>query len=150
MQIDLIVRGVCCLRPGIPGLSETIRVRSVVGRFLEHTRVFYFENGGDPDIFCASADWMNRNLLQRVETCFPILDETLKQRVFNEGLEIYLEDNRQAWLMRSDGSYERTAPSDGEPLAAQLQLLEGFTRAGAPPSAPLPKRFRRGQPKSRT
>ena len=149
VPIDLIIRGVCCLRPGIPGVSENIRVRSIVGRFLEHTRVFYFENAGTPDIFCASADWMNRNLFQRVETCFPILDEALKKRVYREGLAIYLEDNTQAWIMASDGSYQRCAPDGGVSVSAQSILLDELTRPGAPPSAPLPKRFRQSQSKSK-
>ena len=125
VKIDLIVRGVCILRPGIPGLSDNIRVCSVVGRFLEHTRIFYFENGGDPLVFCASADWMNRNLHQRVETCFPILDETLKRRVIDEGLQPYLQDNLQAWNLQSDGRYTKVGPPEGiAPLSAQAHLLE--------------------------
>lgn len=124
VQIDLIVRGMCCLRPGIPGLSENIRVRSIIGRFLEHTRIHYFYHGGKELVYCSSADWMERNLFNRVETCFPILDEKLKKRVIEEGLEIHLRDNTAAWCLQSDGSYEHTAPGQEEPLSAQQWLLE--------------------------
>lgn len=130
VQIDLIIRGICCLRPGIPGLSENIRVRSIVGRFLEHTRVFYFLHGGDEQVFLSSADWMDRNLFNRVETAFPIIDETLRKRVIREGLEIYLEDNCQAWLLQSDGSYV-AAQDNGQTgehcLSAQEQILAQIT-----------------------
>ncbi|MFX5453255.1 RNA degradosome polyphosphate kinase, partial [Acinetobacter baumannii] len=90
--------------------SENIRVRSIVGRFLEHTRVFYFENGGDPKVFCSSADWMDRNLFQRVETCFPINDPALRRRIIDDGLKVYLADNSQAWLLQSDGAWQRAEP----------------------------------------
>ncbi len=123
-KIELIVRGACCLRPGVPGVSENITVRSVVGRFLEHSRVYWFGNGGKPEIFCSSADWMERNLLRRVETCFPILDPRLAERVFDEELANYLADNQQAWELREDGSYVRVAPPEGEmPYSAQGALL---------------------------
>jgi polyphosphate kinase len=123
VHIDLIVRGGCTLRPGLPGLSENIRVRSIVGRYLEHSRVYWFANDGDPEIFCASADWMERNLLRRIETCFPILDPELAQRVYDEALANYLADNTQAWLLKSDGSYERVVPGEDMPHSAQLALL---------------------------
>jgi len=110
VKIDLIVRGVCALRPGIEGLSENIRVRSVVGRFLEHSRVFYFRNGGAEDVYLASADWMDRNFFRRIELCFPVLDPALKRRVIREGLQSYLDDNCQAWVMAGEGSYERLKP----------------------------------------
>src|SRR5687768_5642878 len=113
VKIELIVRGVCALKPGVPGLSENIRVRSVVGRFLEHSRVFYFRNGGAEDVYLASADWMDRNFFRRIELCFPVLDATLKKRVIREGLLPYLEDNSQAWVMHSDGTYERLRPRKG-------------------------------------
>jgi len=143
VPVDLVVRGVCALRPGVPGVSENIRVRSVVGRFLEHSRIFYFENEGDPRVFCASADWMNRNLFQRVETCFPILDPDLRRRVVQEGLEIYLRDNAQVWLMGADGEYEKVQPAPGEePVNAQAQLLEQLAGQALPAATPLPKRFR--------
>jgi polyphosphate kinase len=125
VEIDLIVRGICCLRPGIPGLSENIRVRSIVDRFLEHSRIHYFHHGGDELVYCSSADWMDRNLFNRVETCFPVLDPALKQRVIDEGLLPYLEDNCQAWTLRADGTYQRVEPGPDAPLRpAQRVLLE--------------------------
>ena len=124
VEIDLIVRGACGLRPGIPGVSDRIRVRSIVGRFLEHTRVFYFDNDGDPRLFCASADWMNRNLFQRVETCFPILDPALRKRVIEEGLMPYLQDNTHAWRLDASGVYHRIGHTDEPAVSAQQQLLK--------------------------
>ena len=125
VKIDLIVRGVCCLRAGVPGLSENIRVRSIVGRFLEHTRIFWFHAGGKDLVYCASADWMSRNLLRRVETCFPIEDARLKQKVLDEGVKPYLEDNCQAWELQPDGSYVRVQPADDAPrMSAQDWLLD--------------------------
>jgi polyphosphate kinase len=129
VEIDLVVRGACCLRPGVPGLSERIRVRSVIGRFLEHSRVYWFGNGGQPEIFCSSADWMERNLLRRVETCFPILEPALADRVFEETLHNYLRDNQQAWRLHPDGHYSRVEPAEGEPpYSAQAALLAKLTR----------------------
>ena len=125
VQIDLIVRGACTLKPGLPGVSENITVRSVVGRFLEHHRVWWFGNDGAPDLFCSSADWLERNLLRRVETAFPILEPHCVQRVHREGLLNYLDDNQNAWQLDADGRYRKCAPADGEaPFAAQLSLLE--------------------------
>ena len=106
VEIDLIVRGACALRPGVPGLSENIRVRSVLGRFLEHTRIYYFFNGGRRDTWLASADWMDRNFFRRVEIAFPVIDKSLKKRVFEEGLKPYLADVQDAWVMCADGSYD--------------------------------------------
>lgn len=123
VQIDLIVRGVCALRAGVPGLSENIRVISVIGRFLEHTRVFYFHNDGVEDVYLSSADWMDRNFFGRVEVCFPVLDSHLKQRVIAEGLRPYLDDNTQAWTMGDDGQYVCRAPGRAKPVSAQEQLL---------------------------
>lgn len=123
VKIDLVVRGVCCLRPGIKGISENIRVRSVLGRFLEHTRIYYFHNEGEQDLFCASADWMSRNLLRRIETCFPILDETLKKEVIAQGLMPYLSDTAGTWQLRSDGSYQRVH-SRTRHNDAQLMLMK--------------------------
>ncbi|MDZ7788781.1 MAG: polyphosphate kinase 1 [Halofilum sp. (in: g-proteobacteria)] len=123
VSIDLIVRGMCCLRPGVEGISENIRVRSIVGRFLEHTRVYYFENGGQPQVWLASADWMERNFFRRVETCFPIENRRIRERLVRE-LESYLADNTQAWLLGPDGRYERAVPSDNEePYSVQQALL---------------------------
>ncbi|RLU00706.1 polyphosphate kinase 1 [Ketobacter sp.] len=125
VEIRLIVRGICCLLPGIPGVSENIEVRSIVGRFLEHTRVYYFHRNGDYAIYLASADLMERNLYRRVEISFPIIDEKLRARAYKEGLEIYLKDNCQAWIMNPDGTYTRQQPQDGEErLSAQAYLVE--------------------------
>jgi len=132
VEIDLIVRGICALRPGIPGVSDNIRVRSVVGRFLEHSRVFYFHNGGAEDVYLSSADWMDRNFFRRVEICFPVLDAKSKHRVIAEGLTPYLEDNSQAWDMDADGGYSLVVPRRGKPRAAQESLLETLARAQLP------------------
>ncbi|NDK37758.1 polyphosphate kinase 1 [Pseudoxanthomonas gei] len=124
VKIDLIVRGACALRPGVPGISDNIRVRSIVGRFLEHSRIYWFGNDGDPELYCASADWLERNLLHRVETCFPILDEDLARRVFKEALQNYLDDNTNAWELEQDGQYHKLSPAEGEtPHSAQAMLL---------------------------
>jgi polyphosphate kinase len=124
VQIELIVRGACTLRPGVPGVSDNIRVRSIVGRFLEHSRVYWFANAGDPELFCASADWLERNLLRRVETCFPIIDSHLAARVKDEALDNYLTDNLSAWELQPDGHYDKATPGDDAmPHSAQLSLL---------------------------
>ncbi|HYD96366.1 MAG TPA: polyphosphate kinase 1 [Noviherbaspirillum sp.] len=125
VKIDLIVRGACALRPGVPGLSENIRVRSIVGRFLEHSRIYYFRNDLAHDVYLASADWMNRNLFRRVEVAFPVLDRTLKKRVINEGLNPYLKDNMNAWELDADGRYHRRkARGRQEPFCAQQYLAQ--------------------------
>jgi polyphosphate kinase len=127
VQIDLIIRGACTLRPGIPGVSENIRVRSIIGRFLEHSRVYWFGNDGEPELFCASADWMERNLMRRIEVGVPILDPELAARVYNETLDNYLRDNTQAWMLGSDGHYTRRIPATGEaPYSAQQSLLAEY------------------------
>lgn len=127
VKIELIVRGVCQLRPGVPGLSENIRVRSIIGRFLEHSRVFYFENGGVPEVLCSSADWMSRNMFHRVETCFPIKHKKIRDRII-EDLNLYLADNTHAWMLQEDGKYMISNPEDGaEPVDAQALLLERWT-----------------------
>jgi polyphosphate kinase len=124
VKIELIVRGACCLRPGVPGLSENITVRALVGRFLEHSRVYWFGNNGKSEIYCSSADWLERNLLRRVETCFPILDPTLADRVFLEELDCCLRDNTQAWQLSADGNYHRIVPEENAPLhSAQVELM---------------------------
>jgi polyphosphate kinase len=123
VEIDLIVRGVCALTPGIPGVSERIRVRSVVGRFLEHSRVYYFANGGDEQLWCASADWMERNFFRRVEVAFPVERPKLRERIIGD-LESWLADNTNAWLLQADGRYVRQQPGDDAPFTAQLTLLE--------------------------
>jgi polyphosphate kinase len=124
VKIDLIVRGVCCLRPGIKGVSDNIQVRSIVGRFLEHSRVFYFLNGGEELFFCSSADWMPRNLHHRVEACFPIDEKRPREQIMEFGLQNYLADNTQAWALQSDGSYKRLKPGSHKPRSAQRSLLE--------------------------
>jgi polyphosphate kinase len=127
VQIDLIVRGVCQLRPGIPGLSENIRVRSIIGRFLEHHRVFYFENNNNPELLCSSADWMTRNMFHRVETCFPIKHKKIRDRII-EDLNLYLSDNTHAWLLNGDGNYQLLSPTGDEiEINAQGILLDRWT-----------------------
>jgi polyphosphate kinase len=127
VKVDLIVRGACTLRVGIEGISENIRVRSVVGRFLEHHRIWWFGNDGQPELYCSSADWLERNLLRRVETAFPILDAECARRVHQEGLLNYLLDNQNAWEVQPDGSYAKCIPAAGEePFSAQLSLLDGL------------------------
>jgi polyphosphate kinase len=122
VKIDLIVRGICSLRPGIPGLSDNIQVRSIVGRFLEHSRVYYFRNNGKEEYYCSSADWMDRNFFRRNETCFPIRQKPLKQRLMKD-LELFLADNCQAWELHGDGTYARLRPDGDKPVSAQETLL---------------------------
>ena len=124
VKIDLIVRGACALRPGVPGLSSNIKVRSIIGRFLVHSRIFYFRNELAHDVYLASADWMSRNLFRRIEVAFPVLDKQLKKRVMQEGLQIYLKDNLNAWELAPDGQYHRKKlrPSQS-PFSAQLHLM---------------------------
>lgn len=125
VKIDLIVRGVCALKPGVEDLSENITVRSIVGRFLEHHRIFYFYAGGKENVYLSSADWMDRNFFRRVEVAFPVNDRRLKRRVIAEGLSAFLGDNQSAWLMQSDGHYRRRRP--GKSMRnAQLGLLTKF------------------------
>jgi len=123
VTVDLIVRGICSLRPGVAGLSENIRVRSIIGRFLEHSRVYYFYNGGKEEFLCSSADWMDRNFFRRSETCFPIRQRPLKKRLKRE-LELFLADNCQAWELNGDGSYSRLRPGKNAPVSAQQTLLK--------------------------
>ncbi len=127
VRIDLIVRGMTRLRPGVPGVSENIHLRSIIGRFLEHTRVIYFENGGEPEVFASSADWMERNMFGRVEICFPIEVKALRERVIHD-LEWYLKDNCQAWILGADGVYRLPElAEDDEPFSAQTALLESLS-----------------------
>ncbi len=123
VEIDLIVRGMCSLRPGVKGLSERIRVRSIVGRYLEHSRIFSFANGGEPEVFCGSADWMPRNLFERCEVVFPIDDPALARRLREEILAGYLADNVKARLLQPDGRYVR-APKGGPAFSVQDHLME--------------------------
>lgn len=125
VNIDLIIRGICCLRPGVDGISDNIRVRSVVGRFLEHTRVFYFENNGEPEVFCSSADWMERNMFRRVEIAFPIEVKKLRDRVIKD-LSCYLNDNCQSSMLMPDGRYKRMTPDGREPYSAQMEILRNL------------------------
>ncbi|HHX83422.1 MAG TPA: RNA degradosome polyphosphate kinase, partial [Pseudomonadaceae bacterium] len=127
VRVDLIVRGICCLRPGVKGVSDNIQVRSILGRFLEHTRLYYFHNDGDYHLYCASADWMDRNFFRRVETCFPIEEPRLKRKVLKDGLLNYLADNTQSWTLQHDGSYRRSSPGNSKPRSAQARLLEQYT-----------------------
>lgn len=123
VKIDLIIRGICGIRPGIKGVSENITVRSIVGRFLEHHRVFYFENGGDTQVFISSADWLDRNFFRRVETCTPVEDETLKKTIMEQGLQVYLNDNTNAWILQPDGSYTRAVPERADDQFSSQQFL---------------------------
>ncbi len=128
VRVRLVVRGICSLRPGIKGVSENIDVRSIVGRFLEHARIFVFENAGQPKVYLSSADWMGRNFFSRVEACFPIEDKRIRKAVLQEGIDPYLDDNTQAWVLRSDGSYERAECGTDDRRCAQEELLEKLTR----------------------
>ena len=128
VRVDLVVRGVCALRPGVAGLSENIRVRSIIGRFLEHTRIFEFKGGGQTRVYLSSADWMDRNFFRRIELCFPLLDPKLRRRVVSEGLKPYLEDNAQAWDMQPDGTFKRAKKGKGKGKSAQLTLLKALAK----------------------
>jgi len=124
VEIDLIVRGQCALVPGLRGISSRIRVRSIVGRFLEHSRIFYFENGGDTQIYLGSADWMQRNLYERVEVLFPLKDPALKQRIVDEVLPAYLEDTRTARVLGADGKFTRAKHGrNGRGISVQEKLM---------------------------
>jgi polyphosphate kinase len=128
VQIDLIVRGICSLRPGIPGVSDNIRVRSVVGRFLEHSRIFYFANGGEDEIYCGSADWMPRNLFERCEVVFPIRDAQIRNRIRNEILGAYLADTAKSRIETAAGDYPRVRAPEGKCFNAQdflIRVAEG-------------------------
>jgi polyphosphate kinase len=154
VQIDLIVRGICTLRPGVRGLSDNIRVRSIVGRFLEHSRIFYFENGENPEIYLGSADWMPRNLYERVETLFPIRDPLLKDRIRHEILAPYLVDTVKARVLHADGSYamHHARGKTGQPFSAQdflISVAEGKKSIDAIPSEPGHKPVRRTRSRTR-
>lgn len=126
VEIKLIVRGICSLRPGIPGISETIEVRSIIGRFLEHSRVYFFENDGNPEVFASSADFLPRNMFRRVEVCFPMVQKKLADRL-REDLEAILRDDVNAWILQSNGTYDRVEPTV-HPFEAQTSFLERFKR----------------------
>lgn len=128
VTIDLVVRGVCALRPGVAGLSENIRVRSVIGRFLEHHRIFFFLASGKELVYLSSADWMDRNFFRRIELAFPILDPKLKKRVITEGLRFYLRDNQLSWMMDGQGKYQRKHPHRSREFSAQNTLLQSLSK----------------------
>lgn len=132
VKIDLIIRGACSLRPGVPGLSNNIRVRSIVGRFLEHSRIYYFRNDLAHDVYLASADWMNRNLFRRIEVAFPILDKSLKKRVIHEGLDPYLKDNVNTWELDSHGKYHKREPRGKQPPFCAQNYLARTLGASSP------------------
>ena len=149
VKIDIACRGICSLRPGVPGVSENIRVISVVDRFLEHSRIFYFENGGTPEVYVGSADWMDRNLSRRVEVVFPIEQPDLKQRVIDL-LRLTLADTAKARELLPNGTYRRVAAPDGQPpVRSQMRFLEQANDPPpAPPTAPVatkPARRTRGR-----
>ncbi|WP_322521397.1 polyphosphate kinase 1 [Guyparkeria halophila] len=130
VTIELVIRGICCLKPGIPGVSENIHVRSVMGRFLEHPRVFYFHNDGEEELFLSSADWMPRNFFARVETAFPVDTPEIRARVIDEAFDRYLADNTGAWELTAAGEYRRITPAKGEkPFNAQQSLISDLGKA---------------------
>jgi polyphosphate kinase len=150
VEIDLIVRGMCALRPGVRGVSDRISVRSIVGRFLEHSRIYFFANGGQEEVYLASADWMPRNLYERVEVMFPVKDELLRERVRQEILSSYLADNLKARILQKDGGYvrawraqgKRKPPTGAAAFSAQdflISLAEGRQGLDAIPAAPSPR-----------
>ena len=129
VKIDLIVRGICSLRPGIPGVSDNINVVSIVDRFLEHSRIFYFYNGGDEKLYCSSADWMQRNLYYRVEVCFPVEEPKLAKRIKREVLKTYLKECGNSWQLQSDGSYQRLHGNSQKNKPAQQLLLDKYSQS---------------------
>jgi polyphosphate kinase len=130
VKIDLIVRGACILPAQIPGFTDNIRVRSIIGRFLEHSRVFYFRSGDKEDLYLSSADWMNRNMMRRIEIAWPVLDVKLRQRIIDECLVAYLYDSADAWLLNSEGSYLRQPFAESSKgLSAQTELMKKFRKA---------------------
>jgi polyphosphate kinase len=137
VEVDLIIRGLCILRPGVRGFSSRVRVRSIVGRFLEHSRIFHFANGGEDELYLGSADWMPRNLFERCEVVFPVKDPVIKARIHDEILPAYLADTIKARLQQPDGTYRRaSAPDDGVPFSAQdflMKLAEGKADISAIP-----------------
>jgi polyphosphate kinase len=136
VKIDLIVRGICCLRPGVKGLSENITVRSIVDRFLEHSRIYYFENACQPQVFVGSADWLPRNLFRRIEVVFPVEDGILRERIINEILNRTLADNVKARILSSDGSYQ-PVEKRGKAHRSQFEfiaLASGATNGTGPHS----------------
>jgi polyphosphate kinase len=131
VKIDLIVRGVCCLRPGVPGLSENITVRSIVDRFLEHPRIYYFDNACQPEVFIGSADWLPRNLFRRIETAFPIVDGILRERIISEILATNLADNTKARVLFSNGEYHRAVRVDDDCVRRSQEEFVNLAHMGA-------------------
>jgi len=122
--VKLLVRGICCLKPNLPGISENIEVRSIIGRFLEHSRIFYFKNNGNEELYLSSADWMSRNLHKRVELMFRINSKKLQKKLINI-LDIYWKDNMNSWRLDNDGKYKKLSPMNGDKeLSAQEYFLE--------------------------
>jgi len=147
VAIELVVRGICCLRPGLPGVSETIRVTSIVDKYLEHSRIFYFENGGNPEVFLASADWMPRNFWRRIETLFPIEDAALQARIVGDILQPILSDTVKVRELLPDGTYRRRTPGEGEAVLRSQIALQHLAREAArestdvrPPFVPIVRR----------
>ena len=143
VSIDLIVRGRNALRPGVRGVSDNIRLRSIVGRFLEHSRIFLFQNGGAEELYLGSADWMARNLFERAEVQFPVKDPMLRQRIRDEILAAYLADNLKARILQPDGTYRRIKPTGRSGFSAQTFLMEnseGRTTLDAIPAVRKPRR----------
>jgi polyphosphate kinase len=130
-QIDLIVRGACMLPAGIPGKTDNIRVRSIIGRFLEHSRVFFFEAGEVQDFYLSSADWMSRNMTRRVELAWPVTDLALRQRIVDECLLAYLHDTRNAWTLELDGKYRRVEKRGHKTQSAQALLMQKYSPSSA-------------------
>ncbi len=137
VEIDLLIRGICCLRPGVEGVSERVRVHAVIDRFLEHARIFYFANGGAEEVYCSSADWMPRNFRRRVETMFPILDAELRRRVIHEILETMRRDNTNGWLLRPSGNYEQIQRAEDEPTVRSQQRFMELARERAREDKPI-------------
>ena len=135
VKVLLNVRGICCLRPGVAGVSENIEVRSIVDRFLEHARVFYFRNGGHEEVYLSSADWMQRNLSKRLELLFPVIDPNHRRRLI-DALETYFADNVKAWRLREDGTYERVAQKGPRVRAQQRSTRRRWTWSATPPTPP--------------
>jgi len=149
VTIELVIRGICCLRPGLPGVSENIRVTSIVDKFLEHSRIFYFENAGDPEVYLASADWMPRNFWRRIETVFPIEDAGIQARIVGDILQAVLADNVKARELLPDGTYRRRARADADPVIRSQLVLQHLAREAAreggephPPFVPIVRRPR--------
>jgi polyphosphate kinase len=122
--VTLLVRGICCLRPGLPGVSEGIRVHALIDRYLEHARIFYFRNADATEVYCSSADWMPRNFRRRVEVMFPILDQSIKRRVIDEILGTMVADNAKSWSLQANGEYLRVSANGSATIRSQARFME--------------------------